>query len=174
MLAEPKLEERPFEVMKFAICVEKRVLVLSACCGINTHYLSRSLICGGLECPACKCGLARKYVGYVAVLWHGQRRLLRLTQWSARVGNDDGLFVPGRIVRVVKPKERRPLVLNGDGDSMSFQGAAVITRLQLLSVVARLHGLPGLPDGISEADAKQLVQRNGVTSIRLALARKSP
>lgn len=171
MLAEAKMESRPFEVLKFAVGFERRVLVLSPLIGINTHYLERSLICAGRSCPACKRGIAFKYAGYVVVWVEGVNRLLRLTATAAVIGGDAGLFVPGRVVRVVKTKERRPLTLMGDGDARQFDEGSIVSRLELLSVVARLHGLPGLPDGIQEQEAKQLVERNALTSVELALAR---
>lgn len=169
MLAEPKLESRPFEVMKFPVLVERRVLVLSPLVGINTHYFDRSVICGGRSCPACKRGIAFKYAGYV-VVWHeGVNRLMRLTATAAVIGGEGGLFVPGRVIRVVKPKERRPLTLMGDGDARQFDVSTIISRIELLSVVARLHGLPGLPDGIPEKAALELVERNAATAVALAL-----
>lgn len=169
MLAEPKLECRPFEVLKFPVLVERRVLVLSPLVGINTHYFERSLICAGSSCPACKRGIAFKYAGYVVVFYEGVNRLLRLTSTAAVIGGDAALFVPGRVIRVVKTKERRPLTLMGDGDARRFDLSSAISRLELLSVVARLHGLPGLPDGIGEQDAERLVCRNAESLIGLAL-----
>lgn len=169
MLAEPKLESRPFEVMKFPVLVERRVLVLSPLVGINTHYFERSLICGGRSCPACKRGIAFKYAGYVVVFYEGVNRLMRLTATAASLGSDAALFVPGRVLLVTKVKERRPLMLLGDGDARLFDASTAISRLQLLSVVARLHGLPGLPDGIDEINATRLVERNAATSVDLAL-----
>lgn len=170
MLAEPRLMDRPFEVLKFPVMVERRVLVLSPLIGIYTHYLERSLVCGGASCPACQRGIGHKYQGYVAVFYDGGPRLLRLTTNAAAVGDDAGIFTPGRVVKVVKTAARRPLTLMSDGDGRDFDRYTVVSRLALLSVVCRLHGLPLLPEGIEEAEARELVERNASTAVGLALA----
>lgn len=171
MLAEPKLESRPFDVLTFQVGFARRVLVLSPLVGVNTHYFKRSLICGGRSCPACKRGIAYKYAGYVAVFFEGVNRLMRLTATAAVIGLEAALFVPGRVLLAEKPMERRPLTLIGDGDARDFNGSLAISRVDLLCVVARLHGLPGLPDGISEYEAARLVERNAAMNVDLALLR---
>lgn len=170
MLAEPRKMDRPFEVLKFPVLVERRLLVLSPLVGIYTHYFSRSVICAGTICPACARGIGHKYQGYVAVFYDGGTRLLRLTSNSAAVGGDEGFFTPGRVLKVVKTAARRPLTLMSDGDVSDFDRYTVVSRLALISVVCRLHSLPPLPDGISEDEARDLVYRNAATSVGLALA----
>lgn len=170
MLAEPRKMDRPYEVLKFPIRVERRLLVLSPLVGIYTHYFSRSVICAGNICPACSRGIGHKYAGYVAVFYDGGTKLLRLTANSAAAGCDEGMFTPGRVVKVVKAAARRPLTLMGDGDVRDFDRYTVVSRLALASVVCRLHGLPALPDGISEDEARELVYRNAATAVGLALA----
>lgn len=172
MLAEPKLEDRPFQVLTWTAPQSRRLLILSPCVGISTHYMERTLICGGVECPACKRGIAAKYAGYVVVFCNGRNRLLRLTQGPAAVGADNGLFQPGRVLIVQKLRERHPLFLTPDGDASGVDRFAFHTRLQLLSIVARLHGLPVVPDGMTEEQAKEAVEANACTSLRLAMSGK--
>lgn len=169
MLAEPKLEDRPFQVLSWSPGVPRRLLILSPCVGINTHYMSRTLICGGVQCPACKSGIAGKYSGYVVVFWDGRNRLLRLTQGAAFVGLEAGYFVPGRVLMVEKPKERQSLKMMPDGDCVDVNCFSFHSRLQLLSIVARLHGLPQVPQEMTEVEAGDLVHRNASELIRLAM-----
>lgn len=169
MLAEPKLEDRPFQVLSWTAGVPRRLLILSPCVGINTHYMGRTLICGGELCPACKSGIAGKYSGYVVVFWDGRNRLLRLTQAAAYVGREAGYFTPGRVLIVEKPKERQALTMMPDGDAADVNRFAFHSRMQLLSIVARLHGLPAVPQDITEEEATDLVHRNAAELIRLAL-----
>lgn len=172
MLAEPKLEDRPFQVLSWSPPQSRRLLILSPCVGISTHYMARTLICGGVACPACKCGIAGKYAGYVVVFCNGRNRLLRLTQGPSLVGAEGGLFQPGRVLIVQKLRERHPLTLAADGDGKDVCRFSFHTRLQLLSIVARLHGLPAVAHEMEEPEAIDLVHLNACTSIRLAMAGK--
>lgn len=169
MLAEPKLEDRPFQVLSWSVGVPRRLLILSPCVGVNTHYMARSLICGGPRCPACKSGIAGKYSGYVVVFWEGRNRLLRLTQGSAFLGCEAGYFVPGRVLIVEKPKERQQLLLRPEGDGKDVNRFSFVSRIQLLSIVCRLHGLPAVPQEITDDEAIDLVHKNGSELIRLAM-----
>lgn len=172
MLVDPKVEVRPYEVLKFSIGFPKRLLVLSVLCGIDVHFLGSSRICGGVACAACKSGLASKFAGYVAVLSEGTRRLLRLTSDSARYGLDLGVWQPGEVIDVEKFKERRPLRIVGVAERESFDRSARVSSVELLSVVARLHGLPGLDPGWRVGDCKKLVEKNAASMIVLALKGK--
>lgn len=169
MLAEPKLEDRPYQVLTWSPPQTRRLLILSPCVGINTHYMRRTLICGGDACPACKCGIAGKYVGYVVVFWHGFYRLLRLTQGPSLVGAEGGLFQPGRVLFVEKAKERQALSLLAGRDAADVDRFSFHTRLQVLSIVARLHGLPVVPQELDEDQAIAVVRRNTCAAIGLAL-----
>lgn len=173
MLAEPKLEDRPFQVLTWTAPQSRRLLVLSPCVGISTHYMKRTLICGGVECPACKCGIAGKYAGYVVVFSSGRNRLLRLTQGPSLVGAEGGLFSPGRVLIVQKLRERHGLTLTPDGDVVGADRWSFHTRLQLLSIVARLHGLPVVPEEMTEEEAIEVVHSNACTSLRLAMSGKA-
>lgn len=169
MLAEPRLEDRPYEVLKVGVGGRLRVLVLSMLCGVNVHFLGSSRICGGNRCEACKAGLASKYAGYVACSLSGRRRLLRLTSTSAQLGLKAGLFQPGMVLQVEKLKERKPLLLVGVGDESKFDRSARVSAIALLSIVARLHGLPGLDLSWSVTEALDLVKKNACSSVRLAM-----
>ncbi len=169
MLAEPKLEDRPYQVLSWSPGHPRRLLILSPCVGINTHYMRRTLICGGDDCPACKSGIAGKYTGYVVVFWQGRNRLLRLTQGPSLVGAEGGLFAPGRVLIVVKPKERHALTLTPAGDGADVNRFCFHTRLQVLSIVSRLHGNPAVPQELDEDEAIALVRRNSVAAMRLAM-----
>ena len=169
MLADPKIEERPFEVLKISAGRSELVMVLSTLCGVKVHFLGRSRICAGEGCPACLVGLPAKYTGYVAVLLRATERLLRVTSGAARFGDENGLWVPGRIVLVEKTRDRRPLGLEGRGDAKSFEARSSLSRVRMLSVVARLHGLPELEYGWSENQAKDVVRHSAQTCLRLAL-----
>ena len=169
MLADPKVEERPFEVLKIAAGRSQRVLVLSTLCGVKIHFLGRSLICAGSDCPACEVGLTAKYTGYVVVLLRGTERLLRVTSGAAAFGTEHALWVPGRILVVSREKERASLELDAQGDVVGFSDGARLSRVMLLSAVARLHGLPELSGDWSEAQAVEAVRHSAETCLRLAL-----
>lgn len=169
MLVSPKLEARPFEVMKFRVGVPRRVLVLSPLLGLNTHYLGASKLCAGSACPACLAGISGKFAGYLCVLFEAQRRLIRLTQNAAHQGELGDQFRPGRVLEVVKERERRPLITTPIGDSKTFDRSAIISRVELLSVVARLHGLPRVPDGLGFDRAIEGVAAAALTACRLAM-----
>ena len=170
MLVDPMCEVRPFEVMKLTSGVTKRVLVLSPMVGLKVHFIQSSRICAGSSCPACAVGLAGKFQGYLCVLWESSRWLLRLTSNSARRGADAGLFVAGTVLQVSKPREKRPLVLECETTLKAFDREAILSRVELLSVVARLHGLPGCVPGMSFDEAAETVQSCAVECMRLALA----
>lgn len=170
MLVEPKVARRPFDVLKFRVGVPMRVLCVSPLVGLNTHFLGATKICGGDACPACLTGIPAKYAGYVVVMYDHQRRLMRLTQQSAFLGDEQGMFVAGRILEVEKQRERRPVRLVDCGDVKTFDRHAIVSRVELLSVIARLHGLPGLEPGWSIAMGMDAVSRSAVTCVRLALA----
>lgn len=172
MLVEPKLTARPFDVVKFRIGVPMRVLCVSSLIGINTHFLDSTRICGGDRCPACLSGIAAKYQGYIVVLYESQRRLIRLTQQSAFFGADQGMFTPGRIIEIEKERERRPVRLVDVGDCKTFDRSAIVARVELLSVLARLHGLPGIDPSCSIEEGQKLVAHAACTQVRLALQGK--
>lgn len=169
MLVEPKLEARPYEVLKWSPGFPRRVLVLSPLCGVNTHFLGSSKICGGDSCPACRAGIPAKYAGYVAVLFESTVRLLRLTSASAFLGQEQGQYVPGRILDVVKHKERKPLQIVQVGDSLHVDVSSVISRVELLSSVAALHGLPRFDASWPIERCLKLIVKNACTSVRLAM-----
>lgn len=169
MLAEPRLQDHPFEVLKVGVGGRLRVLVLSTLCGVNVHFLGSSRICGGDRCVACKAGLASKYAGYCAVSLMGRRRLLRLTSTSAQLGLNAGLFQPGMVLEVEKLKERKPISLVGVGDERSFDRDSAVSAIALLSIVARLHGLPGLDLGWTVSDGQDLVKKNACSAVKLAM-----
>lgn len=169
MLVDPKVEVQTYEVIKFLIGFPERLLCLSVLCGIDTHFLGSSKICGGSACPACKSGIASKFVGYVAVLFKARRRLLRLTAASARYGLESGVWQPGQVIEVEKFQERRPLRVVGVNSRAVYERAATVSSVELLSVVARLHGLPGLDLAWTIDDCKKIVEKNAVTSVGLAL-----
>lgn len=169
MLVKPKLEARPFEVLKWTPGFPRRVLVLSPLCGVNTHFLDSSKICGGDACPACRAGISGKYSGYVAVLFESTVRLLRLTSGSAYLGEEQGHYVPGRVLEVVKLKERTPLQIVYTGDSKQFDVSAVISRVELLSTVAALHGLARLDISRPFDECVVGMMKSACTSVRLAM-----
>lgn len=169
MLVDPKLEARPFEVLKWTPSWPRRVLVLSPLCGVKTHFLGSSKICGGDSCPACRSGIPGKYAGYVAVLFEATVRLLRLTSASAYLGEQQGQYIPGRILEIVKLKERTPLQIVDVGDSKTFDRSAVISRVELLSTVAALHGLPRMEPTWPFDQCVTLIEKNACTSVRLAM-----
>lgn len=174
MLVDPTCEVKMWEVLKFSVGFPRRVLVLSILCGINAHFLGSSRICGGDACPACKSGIASKFVGYVAVQYERKQRLLRLTGTSATVGMNLGLWQAGHVIEVEKFKERRPLRIVGSGELAGFSRSAAVGAVELLSVVARLHGLPGLDVGLTLNDAKELLEKSAVVSVGLALRGVGP
>lgn len=169
MLVDPSSVVRPFEVLKFRVGVPMRVLVCSPCLGVNTHFLGSTRICAGENCPACLAGIPSKYQGYIVILYDCQRRLMRLTAASAKVGSDQGMFTPGRIIEVEKERERRPVRLLDVGDLATFAREQIVSRIELLSVLARLHGLPPVPDGAGMDDALDLVACAARTNLRLAM-----
>lgn len=169
MLAEPSLVDRPYEVLKVVVGGRARVLVLSTLCGVNTHFFARSLICGGGVCEACKSGIASKYAGYVAVSWQGRRRLLRLTSTSAQLGLDDGAFQPGLVIEVEKAKDRQPLNVIVVEFEKSFDSGAVVAPISLLSIVARLHGLPAVGDEMSVSAGRAAVEEAARFHLRVAM-----
>lgn len=169
MLVKPKLEVRPYEVLKWSPGWPRKVLVLSPLIGVNTHFLGSSKICGGDSCPACRSGIPAKYAGYVAVLFEATVRLLRLTSASAILGEDQGQYVPGRILEVIKPKERKALQIVQVGDAKQFDVSAVISRVELLSVVCALHGLPRLEPTWPIEQCEKLVGKNACQAVRLAM-----
>lgn len=170
MLVDPMCEARPFEVLKFSIGRTKRLLVLSPLVGLKVHFISSSRICAGASCPACAVGLAGKFQGYLAVMYQGGRWLLRLTAPPARKGTDAGLFVAGTVLQVSKAQERRPLAVECETTLKTFDRDAIMSRVELLSVVARLHGLPGLPQGMTFEEGVENVGESAVACMRLALA----
>jgi len=145
MLCDPTTVARPYEVLPFSVGFAKRVLVLSRLEGIATHFIRASRICPGDGCPACLRGLPAKYQGYVAVSFERSIRLLRLTQAAAAAGEMDGCWIPGSVVKVRKDRERRPFVVEFEKEHVQFNRSQVISRVELLNVIARLHGLP-LPE----------------------------
>lgn len=169
MLVDPKLEARPFEVLKWYAGQMRRVLVLSPLVGINSHFLGSSKICAGEGCPACRSGVPAKYSGYVCVLFSSTVRLLRLTSAAAYYGNDQAHFVPGRVLEVIKQKERQPLSIVSPCDAKDFDRAAVIGRVELLSTLAALHGLPRMEPTWSFEQCVELMSKNARQSCRLAL-----
>ena len=169
MLVEPSLEVRPYEVLKWTPRERRSLLVLSAFVGLQVHFLGSSKICAGTLCPACRSGVPAKFAGYVAVLSESMVRLLRLTHYSAYYGVENGLFVPGLVIEAVKPREKRPLTLLSLGKAPSFQVSSVISRVELLSVIAALHGLPRLPDGVSFESGQEIVARNAAREAGLAM-----
>ena len=169
MLVKPKLEARPYEVLKWTPGYPRAVLVLSPLVGLNTHFLGSSKICGGEACPACRAGIPGKYAGYVAVLFEATVRLLRLTAGSAVLGEDQAHYTPGRILEIVKQKERQPLQIVTLGDAKQFDVSAVISRVELLSSVAALHGLPRVGPDWPFGDAVKAVADNACTAARLAM-----
>lgn len=170
MLVDPTCEARPFEVMKLNAGRIRRVLVLSPLVGLKVHFIRSSRICAGNTCPACSVGLSGKFQGYLCVAWEGSRWLLRLTGTSARKGADSGVFVPGTVLNVSKPREKRPLLLEAEKILKTFDRDAILSRVELLSVVARLHGLPGLPVGMTFDEGVENVAQNATACMRLALA----
>lgn len=169
MLVKPKLEARPFQVLKWTPGFPRRVLVLSPLCGVNTHFLGSSKICGGDACGACRAGIPAKYAGYVAVLFESTVRLLRLTSGSAFLGEELGHYVPGRILDVIKQRERRPLQIVCAGDAKQFDVASVISRVELLSTVGALHGLPRLDIRRRFDDQVVGLLKSACTAVRLAM-----
>lgn len=169
MLVDPTCEARPFEVMKLSVGFTKRVLVLSPLVGLKVHFIVSSRICAGSICPACAVGLAGKFQGYVCVLFESSRWLLRLTSNSARRAADAGLFVAGTVLQVSKPREKRPLAIECETTLKEFDRDSILSRVELLSVVARLHGLPGLPPGMSFEEGVSNVADHAVACMRLAL-----
>ena len=170
MLVDPTCEARPFEVMKITVGRTKQVLVLSPLLGLKIHFIQSSRICAGNICPACAVGLAGKFQGYLCVLYEGNRWLLRLTSKTGMVGTDAGLFVPGTVLQVSKPREKRPLVIECETTLKTFDREAILSRVELLSVVARLHGLPGIVPGMSFEEGVESVSSCAVECMRLALA----
>lgn len=169
MLVDPTCEARPFEVMKLTVGRMKRVLVLSPMVGLKVHFIQSSRICAGSICPACAVGLAGKFQGYVCVLHESTRWLLRLTSNSARLATDAGLLVAGTVLQVSKPREKRPLRIECETTLKTFDRDAILSRVELLSVVARLHGLPGLPPSMSFDEGVENVADHAVACMRLAL-----
>lgn len=169
MLADPKNEARPFDVLKFSAGHPVQTMVLSPLLGVKTHFLRQSRLCAGETCPACLSGVPSKYAGYVVTLYRQQRRLLRLTQAAAFVGDTGGMFVPGRVIEVFKQRERRPLSIVVVGDSQTFDQRSIVSRVELLNIVARLHGLPAASEGNPFDRALEEVIENAAKNVRLAL-----
>lgn len=169
MLVDPTCDVRMWDVLKFTIGYPRRLLVCSVLCGINVHFLGSSRICAGDDCPACKSGVASKFSGYVAVLAAGKRQLLRLTGMSATMGMNKGLWQAGMIIDVDKNKERHPLRVIGLGQSSDFSSSSRVGPVELLGVVARLHGLPGFDETWALEDALRALEKNAKTAILIAL-----
>ena len=169
MLVDPKNEARPFDVLKLSAGRPIQVMVLSPLLGIQTHFLRQSRLCAGETCPACLSGIPSKYAGYVVVLYRSTRRLLRLTQVAACGGEMSSAFVPGRILEAYKKLERRPITLQTMGDSKTFDQSAIVSRLELLNVVARLHGLAAAADHAGFDQALVEIAKNASKCCTLAI-----
>lgn len=173
MLVDPQVDVRPFEVLSFSPGRAKRVLVLSPMIGFKVHFIHSSRICAGASCPACAVGMAGKFQGYVVVMFDSQRRLLRLTAGPAKIGSEAGIFVAGTILEVSKCAARRPLVCLVEGTSKKFDASNVVSRVELLSVVARLHGLVPVPAECSFEAGIEVIKTNAQQVCRLALDQKA-
>lgn len=171
MLVDPEVDVRPFDVLVLSPGFPKVVLVLSPMIGFKIHFIDSSRICSGLSCPACAIGMAGKFQGYVVVMFERQRRLLRLTAKPGKIGSESGLFVPGTILEVVKPRAKRPLELSEKGMSQKFDPANIVSRVELLSVVARLHGLLAAGAELGFEAAVEVIKTNAMQVCRLALDR---
>lgn len=169
MLCDPEVDVRPFQVLAFSPGRSKRLLVLSPMIGFKVHFIQSSRICAGASCPACAIGMAGKFQGYVVVMYDRQRRLLRLTAGPAKLGSEAGMFVAGTILEVSKCAEKRPLVCLVEGTSKKFDPSNVVSQVELLSVVARLHGLTGVPVGCGFDAGIECVKTNAQQVCRLAL-----
>lgn len=169
MLCDPEVDVRPFEVLSFSPGRSKRLLVLSPMIGFKVHFIHSSRICAGPSCPACAVGMVGKFQGYVVVMYDRQRRLLRLTAGPAKLGSEAGIFVAGTILEVSKCAARRPLVCLVEGLSKKFDPSNVVSQVELLSVVARLHGLqPAAADCGFEA-AIECIKTHAQQVCRLAM-----
>lgn len=169
MLCDPEVDVRPFQVLSFSPGFPKRVLVLSPMIGFKIHFIHSSRICAGPSCPACARGMAGKFQGYVVVMFDRERRLLRLTAAPAKSGVELGLWTAGTIVNIVKTRSRTPLICTVEATSTKFDAANCVGRVELLSVVARLHGLVGVPDGCGFEAGIEAVKTNAMQVCRLAL-----
>lgn len=171
MLCDAEVDVRPFEVLAFSPGYPKRILVLSPMIGFKIHFIHSSRICAGPSCPACAIGMAGKFQGYVVVMFEQQRRLLRLTAKPAKAGAEAGIFVAGTILTIVKPRVKRPLECVCDGTSKKFDPSNVVSRVELLSVVARLHGLVAAGSELGFDAAVEVIKTNAMQVCRLALDR---
>lgn len=136
--------------------------------GFETHYLGRSVLCGGPGCEGCK-HRGKRWLGYLGVQVGGKPYALELTAaaWQAAFGRlkfegwDDALGVQFRVRKV---RVRAPLHLEPTAVHPADQDVRATSRV--LRTAARLYRLP-----LPMAEEAPSAWDERVTDARLGLIR---
>jgi hypothetical protein len=119
--------------------VEELICVSDGMEGVQTHYLQRTVICGGAECALCLDGRPTRFLGFVAVRWRLGLGLLRLTSGPATQ-----LMAmqprPGLVVAVKQKNPRSPIRIQKKGIT-AVPPDMTISQLELLNCLSHLFGV---------------------------------